>query len=259
MGILDVIKHGRVIGMKMAGRVCVVTGGGRGIGKAIVEKFLEYGAEYVYAVDLNQDALIELEGRYANVKGVVLSVTDTAAVNDFAAKVKEEKGRIDVLVNNAGVTKDALIHKMSDEDWQFVIDVNLKGPFIMTRAIGPMMMEQGKGAIVTISSVVGLDGNIGQTNYAATKGGVVSMTKTWAREFSRKGANGRANAVAPGYINTPMMATVPDKVLDPIKEKTYFKRLGEPSEIAEVVAFLASDESSYVTGQVIRASGGLVI
>jgi 3-oxoacyl-[acyl-carrier protein] reductase len=121
------------------------------------------------------------------------------------------------------------------------------------------MMETGKGSIVTISSIVGLDGNIGQTNYAATKGGVISMTKTWAREFTRKGANVRANAVAPGYINTPMMQTVPDKVLDPIKERTYFKRLGEPSEIAEVVAFLASDESSFVTGQVIRASGGLVV
>ena len=245
--------------MKMAGKVCVVTGGGRGIGRAIVDKFIEYGAEYVYAVDLNQEALAELEKLYKNVTGVVLSVTDTAAVNAFALKVKEEKGRIDVLVNNAGVTKDALIHKMTDEDWQFVIDVNLKGPFVMTRAIGPIMMETGKGAIVTISSVVGLDGNIGQTNYAAPMGGVFSMTNTWAWVFSRMGANVRANAVAPGYINTPMMATVPDKVLEPIKEKTYFKRLGEPSEIAEVVAFLASDEASYVTGQVIRASGGLVV
>jgi len=245
--------------MKMAGKVCVVTGGASGIGKAIVEKFLEYGAERVYVVDLNPKALEELEAAHRNVKGVVLSVTDSKAVGEFALKVKEEIGRIDVLVNNAGVTKDALIQKMSDDDWQFVIDVNLKGPFVMTRAIGPIMMETGKGAIVTISSVVGLDGNIGQSNYAATKGGVISMTKTWAKEFSRKGAFVRANAVAPGYINTPMMATVPDKVLDPIKEKTYFKRLGEPSEIAEVVAFLASDESSYVTGQVIRASGGLVV
>lgn len=245
--------------MKMSGKICVVTGGGSGIGKAIVEKFLEYGAELVYAVDLNPKALAELEAADGRVRGVQLSVTDTPAVNAFALKVKEEKGRIDVLVNCAGVTKDALIQKMSDEDWQFVIDVNLKGPFVMTRAIGPIMMETGKGSIVTISSVVGLDGNIGQSNYAATKGGVISMTKTWAREFTRKGANVRANAVAPGFINTPMMSTVPDKVLDPIKEKTYFKRLGEPSEIAEVVAFLASDESSFVTGQVIRASGGLVV
>jgi len=245
--------------MKMSGKVCVVTGGGSGIGKAIVEKFLEYGAEAVYALDLNQKALSDLEALDSRVKGVALSVTDTPAVNAFALRVKEEKGRVDVLVNCAGVTKDGLIHKMSDDDWQFVIDVNLKGPFVMTRAIAPIMMETGKGSIVTISSVVGLDGNIGQTNYAATKGGVISMTKTWAKEFSRKGAFVRANAVAPGYINTPMMATVPDKVLDPIKEKTYFKRLGEPSEIAEVVAFLSSDESSYVTGQVIRASGGLVV
>jgi 3-oxoacyl-[acyl-carrier protein] reductase len=245
--------------MKMSGKICVVTGGGSGIGKAIVEKFLEYGAELVYAVDLNPKALAELEAAHKNVRGAVVSVTDTAAVNAFALKVKEEKGRIDVLVNCAGVTKDALIQKMTDEDWQFVIDVNLKGPFVMTRAIGPIMMETGKGSIVTISSVVGLDGNIGQSSYAATKGGVISMTKTWAREFTRKGANVRANAVAPGFINTPMMATVPDKVLDPIKEKTYFKRLGEPSEIAEVVAFLASDEASFVTGQVIRASGGLVV
>jgi len=165
--------------------------------------------------------------------------------------------KIDVLVNNAGITRDALIQKMTEDMWDTVIDVNLKGVFNLTQAVAPIMMENGKGSIVSISSVVGVYGNVGQTNYAATKAGVIGMTYTWAKEFTRKGAAVRSNAIAPGYVETEMMATVPDKVLQPIREKTPLGRLGKPQEIANAVLFLASDESSYINGHVLEVTGGL--
>jgi 3-oxoacyl-[acyl-carrier protein] reductase len=140
-----------------------------------------------------------------------------------------------------------------------VVAVNLKGAFLMTRAIAPLMMEAGAGAIVSIASVVGIDGNVGQTNYAATKAGIIGMTKTWAKEFARKGAKVRANAVAPGFINTPMVQAVPQKVIDGIVAKVVLGRLGEPKEVAEAVLFLCSDASTYVTGQVLRVDGGLTL
>ncbi|MFP4508925.1 MAG: 3-oxoacyl-ACP reductase FabG [Spirochaetaceae bacterium] len=239
------------------GKVCVVTGGGRGIGKTIVETFAANGAEAVYALDINDDALATLSGD--TVHGEVVNVLDSASIKAFVEKVIQTHGRIDVLVNNAGITRDAVINKMDDDAWQAVIDVNLKGVFCMTREIGPRMMEYGSGAIVNISSVVGLDGNMGQTNYAATKAGVIAMAKTWAKEFARKGAAVRANAVAPGFINTPMIETVPEKVLESIKARTPLKRLGEPQEIANLVLFLSSDLASYITGQVVRCDGGLVV
>ncbi|MFW6233944.1 MAG: 3-oxoacyl-ACP reductase FabG [Spirochaetota bacterium] len=239
------------------GKVCVVTGGGRGIGKTIVETFAANGAEAVYALDINDGALATLSGD--TVHGEVVNVLDSASIKAFVEKVIQTHGRIDVLVNNAGITRDAVINKMDDDAWQAVIDVNLKGVFCMTREIGPRMMEYGSGAIVNISSVVGLDGNMGQTNYAATKAGVIAMAKTWAKEFARKGAAVRANAVAPGFINTPMIETVPEKVLESIKARTPLKRLGEPQEIANLVLFLSSDLASYITGQVVRCDGGLVV
>ncbi|HPC25537.1 MAG TPA: SDR family oxidoreductase, partial [Fervidobacterium sp.] len=162
-------------------------------------------------------------------------------------------------VNNAGITRDALIQKMTEEDWDRVINVNLKGVFNMTQAVVPYMLEAGKGSIVSTSSVVGIYGNIGQTNYAATKAGIIGMTKTWAKEFARKGAKIRVNAVAPGFIRTPMTEKVPEKILTEMGEKAALKRLGEAIEVANVYLFLASDESSYVTGQVIGVDGGLIM
>ncbi|HUM76407.1 MAG TPA: SDR family oxidoreductase, partial [Fervidobacterium sp.] len=162
-------------------------------------------------------------------------------------------------VNNAGITRDALIQKMTEEDWDRVINVNLKGVFNMTQAVVPYMLEAGKGSIVSTSSVVGIYGNIGQTNYAATKAGIIGMTKTWAKEFARKGAKIRVNAVAPGFIRTPMTEKVPEKILTEMAEKASLKRLGEAIEVANVYLFLASDESSYVTGQVIGVDGGLIM
>ncbi|AEX84927.1 3-oxoacyl-(acyl-carrier-protein) reductase [Marinitoga piezophila KA3] len=245
--------------MRMEGKVCIVTGGARGLGKAMVEKFAKEGAKVVYACDLNEEALKDLEKEYSNVKGYVLNVTDRKAIEEFKNKVMEEEGHVDVLVNNAGITRDALIQKMSEEDWDIVIDVNLKGVFNMTQFFAPEMMKAGKGAIVNISSVVGIYGNVGQTNYAATKGGVIAMTKTWAKEFARKGAQVRVNAVAPGFIKTPMTEVVPQKVIDYVVSKTPLGKMGDPEDIANAVCFLASDEAKFITGQVLGVDGGLIL
>jgi len=243
----------------MKEKICLVTGGARGIGRAIVDRFAEEGAKMVFALDVNDSAFAELEAGRDNVRGAVVNVTDTAQVQAFVEKVVAEFGKIDVLVNNAGITRDGLIHKMSDEDWAAVINVNLTGVFKMTRAVAPHMMAGGSGAIVSIASVVGLDGNIGQSNYAATKGGVVAMTKGWAKEFARKGAKVRVNSVSPGYCRTPMIETVPEKVLEPIIAKTPLARLAMPLDIANAVLFLCGDESVFITGQVLRVDGGLVL
>ncbi len=244
---------------RLKGKVCVVTGGARGIGRGIAETFAREGALRVWALDMNDSEFAALEKAYPAIKGAVVNVTDGQAVQAFAEKAKAEHGRVDVLVNNAGITRDALIQKMGEDDWDAVINVNLKGVFLMTKHIAPLMMESGSGSIVSISSVVGLDGNIGQSNYAATKGGVVAMTKGWAKEFARKGAKVRANAVSPGYTRTPMIESVPDKVLDPIIAKTPLGRLAEIQDIANAVLFLSSEEAAFITGQVLRVDGGLVL
>jgi 3-oxoacyl-[acyl-carrier protein] reductase len=243
----------------MKDKVCVVTGGARGIGRGVAESFAREGARRVWVLDVNDADFAALQKESPAMTGAVVDVTSSAAVNALVARIRAESGGIDVLVNNAGITRDALIQKMTDDDWDAVINVNLKGVFVMTRAVAPMMMEAGAGAIVSISSIVGLDGNIGQSNYAATKGGVVAMTKGWAREFARKGAKVRVNAVSPGYTRTPMIATVPEKVLEPIIAKTPLGRLAEVRDIANAVLFLASDEAAFITGQVLRVDGGLVL
>ncbi|MBU0936026.1 MAG: 3-oxoacyl-ACP reductase FabG [Spirochaetes bacterium] len=244
---------------RMKNKVCVVTGGARGIGRGIAETFAREGALRVWALDMNDSEFPALEKAFPAIKGAVVNVTDAAAVEAFVQQAQAEHGHIDVLVNNAGITKDALINKMSENDWDAVINVNLKGVFLMTKFVAPVMMDKGEGAIVSISSVVGLDGNIGQSNYAATKGGVVAMTKGWAKEFARKGAKVRVNAVSPGYTRTPMIETVPDKVLDPIIARTPLGRLAEIQDIANGVLFLCSDEAAFVSGQVLRVDGGLVL
>ena len=245
--------------MRLKDKVCVVTGGARGIGRGIAETFAREGAKRVWALDVNAADFPAMEKEFPAVKGAVVDVTDSAAVNALVARIGAESGRIDVLVNNAGVTRDALIQKMTDAEWDAVIDVNLKGVFFVTRAVAPLMMATGAGSIVSISSVVGLDGNIGQTNYAASKAGIVAMTKGWAREFARKGARIRVNAVSPGYTRTPMIASVPEKVLEPIIARTPLGRLAEISDIANAVLFLAGGESEFITGQVLRVDGGLVL
>ncbi|HAK45477.1 MAG TPA: beta-ketoacyl-ACP reductase [Spirochaeta sp.] len=242
--------------MKMKNKICLVTGAGRGIGRTITEHFIAEGA-VVYAGDLASPEERENEQTHENIRVIQMNVTDKTSIQTAVKTVINEAGRIDVLINNAGITRDGLIQKISDEDWDAVVAINQTGVFQVTREVAPIMMEQGNGNIISLSSVVGIDGNIGQTNYAATKGAVVTMTKTWAKELPRKGAKIRANAIAPGFIRTPMTDKVPQKVLDLMESNTALGRLGEAEDIAKCAVFLASDESSFITGQVIRVDGGL--
>lgn len=235
----------------MEKKVAIITGGTSGIGYATAKKLASMGI-VVYAC-ARKERVFEEE----NIVFHSLDVTDSNSCKQVFDDVLNEQGRIDILVADAGITADALTVKMTDEQFDRVVDVNLKGVFNIVRYVGPYMEKQGWGSIVNISSIVGEQGNIGQANYAATKGAVISMTKTWAKEFSRKGANVRVNAIAPGYIMTRMMDTVPSNLLEQFAQQTMLKRLGQPEEIAEVVSFLASDAASYITGTVIDANGGM--
>jgi 3-oxoacyl-[acyl-carrier protein] reductase len=237
--------------MRLKDKVALITGGSRGLGQAMAERFASEGAKVV-ALDLG-----ELAYSHENVEFMPLNVTDTTQCELVFKSVVERYGRIDILVNNAGITQDSLTRKMSDEQWNKVIDVNLKGVFNLTRYVGPYMAEQGSGSIINISSVVGVYGNIGQANYAATKAGVLGLTMSWAKEFAMKGAQVRVNAIAPGYTLTDILKTVPQELLDKFAAQTMLKRLGQPHEIADVALFLASDESSYLTGQTLQVDGGM--
>jgi len=237
--------------LRLKDKVAVITGGARGLGKAMAELFAREGAR-VIAVDME-----ELSYENPNVEGYKLNVTDVEKCKQFFDYVIEKYGKVDILVNNAGITRDALTRKMTDEQWDLVIDVNLKGVFNLTRYIGPHMQENGGGSIINISSVVGEYGNIGQANYAATKAGVIGLTKTWAKEFAMKGGNVRVNAIAPGYTMTDILKTVPQDLLDKFASQTMLGRLAQPEEIAYPALFLASDESSYITGHVLSVNGGM--
>jgi len=237
--------------MKLKNKIAVVTGGSQGIGQAMCELFSKEGAT-VIALDMNP-----LKYEALNVHFMHLNVTDVNEVEKVFQSIIDTYGQIDILVNNAGITRDAMTKKMTDDMWDLVIDVNLKGVFNMTRLIGPHMELMGGGSIINISSVVGEYGNIGQANYAATKAGVIGLTKTWAKEFARKGTPVRVNAVAPGYIMTDILKTVPQDLLDQFSDLTMLKRLGQPEEIAKVALFLASEDASYITGQTIHVNGGM--
>ena len=237
--------------MRLEGKVAVVTGGARGLGSNMCQLFAKEGAR-VIAVDLG-----EMTYQADGVEYYQLNITDSEGCRKFYEDIMAKYGKIDILVNNAGITRDSMTRKMTDEMWDIVIDVDLKGLFNMTRYIGPQMEEKGSGAIVNISSVVGEYGNIGQANYAAAKAGVIGLTKTWAKEFARKGAAVRVNCIAPGYTMTDMLKTVPQDLLDKFAGMTMLKRLGQPEEIASATLFLVSDEASYVTGQVLAVNGGM--
>ncbi len=244
--------------MKLQGRVSIITGAAAGIGFATAERFAAEGA-IVILCDVQdervREAAAKLAATGATVKAYRVDVTRRDEVNAMVGAVLAAHGRIDVLVNNAGITKDARLAKMTEVQFDAVIDVNLKGVFNCAQAVASVMTEQGKGVILNASSVVGLYGNFGQTNYAASKFGVIGFTKTWARELGPKGV--RVNAVCPGFVNTEILQTVPEKVLDGMKESCWLRRLAEPSEIASVYAFLASDDASYINGVAIETSGGM--
>ena len=237
---------------RLEGKIALVTGGSMGIGRAIVDRFAEEGAKMVISCDINP-----CEFPQANVRGEVLNVTDREAVKELVKKIKEEFGTIDILVNNAGITQDAPFVRMKEEQWDAVLNVNLKGVFNVTQAVAPVMTRNKKGSIITMSSVVGLYGNIGQTNYAATKAGVIGMTQTWKKELARKGAQVRVNCIAPGFIQSPMTDKLSDKAKEAILTQVPLERMGTKEDIANVALFLASDESSYITGATIPVSGGL--
>lgn len=240
-------------------KICVVTGAARGLGRAISETLARAGAARVYACDINMAPAEDWIDGYHNITAITLDVCDPAALSGLNSRIMDEHGRVDVLVNNAGITRDALLEKMTESDWDRVLDVNLKGVFMMTQAMLPLMKLQAKGSIVSISSVVGTDGNIGQSNYAASKGGIIAMTRGWAKEFVYGGAQIRANCIAPGFINTEMTQAVPAKVLERMTARIPLGALGEAQDIAEGVLFLASDRSRYITGQVLKIDGGLVL
>jgi 3-oxoacyl-[acyl-carrier protein] reductase len=244
---------------KLQDKVAIITGGANGIGKATVTKFLSDGAK-VAIWDINEEkgkSTLEELNAGDRVRFYAVNTTDMKGVEAAAKQVAEDFGRIDILINNAGITRDSSLKKMTQEQWQQVIDVNLSGVFYCTHAVYPYMAAQQYGRIVTASSVVGLYGNFGQTNYAATKAGVIAMTKVWAREFGRK--NITANAVAPGFIHTEMMDTIPENVLDGLRAKTPLQRLGKVEEVANLYAFLASDESPFITGAVFSIDGGVTL
>lgn len=237
--------------MKLQDKVAVITGGARGLGQSMAELFAAEGAK-VIAADMG-----ELTYENPAVEGYQLNVTDGEAVKAFVDHVMEKYGKIDILVNNAGITRDSLTRKMTDEMFDIVIDVNLKGVFNLTRLVGPIMQNQGAGSIINISSVVGEFGNIGQANYAATKAGVIGMTKSWAKEFAMKGAQVRVNAISPGYTMTDILKTVPQDLLDKFAKQTMLGRLAQPEEIAKAALFLASEDASYITGHNLSVNGGM--
>jgi len=243
----------------LQGKVCIVTGAAQGIGFATARRFLKEGA-IVALCDIRResvDAAVEQLRESGQVEGFVVDVTQRDQIDAMVAAVRAKHGRVDVLVNNAGITLDARLQKMDDKQFDRVIDVNLKGTYNCARAVVDTMVEQGSGVILNASSVVGIYGNFGQTNYAASKFGVIGFVKTWARELGPKGI--RANAVAPGFIETPILQTIPDKVLHQMTERVPLKRLGTPEDIANVYAFLASDDAAYINGAVIEVSGGLTV
>lgn len=243
--------------MRLKDKVAIITGAASGIGRETALLFAKEGAT-VIACDISQDQLDSLKAEAGDsVFPFKADITDRESVNNCVKEVEEKFDRIDILINNAGITADSLLVKMEESQWDRVINVNLKGVFNMTQAVVPVMLKKNSGVVLTTSSVVGRYGNIGQTNYAATKAGVIGMTFSWAKEFGKKGI--RFNAVAPGFIKTPMTEDLPEKVVDIMINKTPLRRLGSPADIAQAFLFLASDESSFITGQVIGVDGGIVI
>lgn len=240
------------MGNRLEGKVVVVTGGARGVGYEICKRFAEENPKAIYSIDMS-------EGGFENEKviPVKLNICDREALAAFAQRVKEEQGHCDVIINNAAITRDGMLHKMTEDKWDAVIDVNLKGTFNVTQALVPMMLEQKKGSIICISSGSGVYGNIGQTNYAATKAGLIGMVYTWAKELNLHGEEIRSNVIAPDNIETEMAKSIPAKILEPLIARTPLKRMCKPIEVANTCLFIASDEASFINGQVICVNGGL--
>lgn len=247
--------------MRLKDRVAIITGGARGIGKKISQAFLEEGA-FVYIFDVNEEegarTVDEFQSAYDNkVNFFKVDITDEKGVEQSIKKIIEAKGRIDILVNNAGITRDNLILRMSLKDWKKVIDINLTGAFICSKHTVKYMVKNRSGKIINISSIVGIHGNAGQSNYSSAKAGIIGLTKTLARELA--GRNILVNAIAPGYIETEMTEKLSDKIKEKLMEQIPAGRLGSVDDVAKTALFLASDDSNYITGTVINLDGGMGI
>lgn len=245
----------------LKGKCAVVTGAGRGIGKAVALKLASLGANVVINYRSSEEEALQVQKQAQElgveaicVKGDISKIEE---VENLVSTAKEKFGKIDIMVNNAGITKDTLIIRMSEDDFDKVIDVNLKGVFNCLKTIAPVMLRQKSGKIINLSSVVGISGNAGQVNYAASKAGVIGMTKSLAKELGSRGIT--VNAVAPGFIETDMTGVLSDKVKDEMKKAIPLKRAGKPEDVANVVSFLASENADYVTGQVIHVDGGMLM
>ena len=245
--------------MKLEGKIALVTGASQGLGKAIALKLAENGADVaIIFVGPQEPALetkAEIEALGRRAECYPCDVRDEQAVEDTVAQVKKDLGKVDILVNNAGVTRDGLMVTMKDEDYDMVLDINLKGAFHMIRACYRDFMRKRSGKIINISSIAGLVGNVGQVNYAASKAGVIGMTKSLAKELASRGVT--VNAVAPGFIDTDMTAALPQAARDALLPTIPTQRLGAAEEVAQAVAFLASDQAAYITGQVLAVDGGM--
>jgi len=254
-----IFRYNRGMDMRLQGKVAIITGAANGIGLESAKVFLKEGAK-VALVDYDamtgekRVAELQVEGEAAFYQ---VDVSNESQVVEMVAMVKERFGKIDILINNAGITKDNMLLKMSGEDFQKVMEVNVNGVFNCTQAVVPHMLENGKGKIINTSSVSGIYGNVGQTNYAASKAAVVGMTKSWAKEFGRKNIN--VNAVAPGFVETAMVETIPEKMIQTMLQLVPLQRLGKPSDVANAYLYLASDESDYVNGTVLHVDGGVMM
>ncbi|WP_449539386.1 3-oxoacyl-ACP reductase FabG [Ferdinandcohnia sp. Marseille-Q9671] len=245
--------------MRLKDKVAIITGAANGLGLEAAITFVREGAN-VALVDYDTtgtERAKELKEQGADVEFFQVDVANRESVDQMVDAVMNHFGKIDILINNAGITRDGMLTKLSQEDFQKVIDVNVTGVFNCTQSVVPHMIANGKGKIVSTSSVTGVYGNVGQTNYAASKAAVVGMTKTWAKELGRKGIN--VNAVVPGFIETSMVATIPEKVVNQMKQMIPLQRLGKPSDIANAYLFLSSDESDYVNGTTLHVDGGIMM
>lgn len=246
--------------MRLKDKVAIITGAGSGIGRATALLFVREGARVVVA-DINEkngnEVVEEIKKNGGEGLFVRLDASSREQTKKMTSVTLDKYGRIDILINNAGIIQDALVLKMTEEQWDSVINVNLKGVFNCIQAVVETMINQGSGVIVSASSIVGIFGNVGQANYAAAKAGLIGLTKTLAKELGKKGI--RVNAVAPGFIMTPMTSTVPEKILEMMKEKTPLRMLGEPQDVAYTYLYLASNEARFVNGAVLSVDGGLVL
>jgi 3-oxoacyl-[acyl-carrier protein] reductase len=244
--------------LKLTGKVALITGAAQGIGKAVALLLARNGADIVVS-DINlekaEETAKEIESIGSKAIAIKVNVASLNEVEQMVEAVLEKLGKIDILVNNAGITRDKLILRMTEEDWDVVLDVNLKGTFNCTKAVVRHMAKQRSGKIVNIASVTGEMGNAGQVNYSASKAGVIGLTKTIAREFAQRGIN--VNAIAPGFIVTPMTEVLPEKQKEELKRLIPMERLGKPEDVAEAVLFFVSEESNYITGQVLNVNGGI--